>query len=629
VKTLRTKKPRIIMANLRVVSKSLLQEIPDEPTITSPVFGYEPLVDTIQKARLFKDSKMFVDLKVKVNVRPSDLEQNFEALMKETPQPTKERLKQFLKGNFHLDADAGFDEWDPPDWSQVPSLMAKVKEKSLRYILAEVHVLWKVLSKTTSVDIRANPSISTLLWLPNGFIIPGGRFRETVRWKIVYNRFTPVNNFIFRLKYYWDTYWVVRGLLLSDMFTTVKGILENFLYQVETFGFVPNGTRTYYLVYGNILLSKQIWDIIILIFLQHRSQPPYLISMILKYAEKTGDWTFVERAMPLLEKELNFFEEKRSLVYEWEGQSYKVFRYGANSRGPRPESYVEDMELAEHFKTDREKEEFFLHIKSAAESGWDFSSRWMITKEGGNEGTLLDAKTNLILPVDLNSLMYKNYNHMSDFHERFGNELEAVIFRDKAIDLLNAITAIFWDPTEEMWFDLDMINGKRRCYYYASNLFPLWAEAYPVEQRDQVARAAINYLDREEVNNLPGGLPTSKMKSGQQWDFNCWPPMQHMIVSGLNKTRDPHGQAMAFKIAKTYVEATSASCPPMSQPMQKNQKIKEKACAFFEKYDPNKSGNAGGGGEYDVQLGFGWTNGVLIDFISIYGDMLVTHDKLE
>jgi alpha,alpha-trehalase len=63
--------------------------------------------------------------------------------------------------------------------------------------------------------------------------------------------------------------------------------------------------------------------------------------------------------------------------------------------------------------------------------------------------------------------------------------------------------------------------------------------------------------------------------------------------------------------------------------MKKNQKIKEKACAFFEKYDPNKSGNAGGGGEYDVQLGFGWTNGVLIDFISIYGDMLVTHDKLE
>lgn len=552
----------------------LIQKISYEPTIKSPVFGHPDIVNVIQTSRIFKDSKTFVDLKLKRD--PLSVQNDFETLVHNNPKLSIDLLKHFVIDSFDLSPEAEFEDWDPQDWSEdVGFLLNNIKDPSLRFALIEVHVLWKVLSKKSAQDIIEKPYLSTLVTVPNGFIIPGGRFKET---------------------YYWDTYWIIRGLLLSNMIGTAKGIIENFLYMIEQYGFIPNGTRTYYL---------------------HRSQPPYLISMIHKYALKSDDWKFVEKALPLLEQEMAFFEGKRSLEIDFEGRTHRVFRYGSDCCGPRPEAYVEDSELAEHFETSEEKEEFFLHIKSAAESGWDFSSRWMIAKDGTNRGTLLDAKTNLILPVDLNALMFKNYSDMSRFFARFGDDEKASLYKRKAMDLLNAITVIFWDPNEEMWFDFDLINNKRRLYFYASNLVPLWAKAYPEEQTDQVAAAAISYMDREGVIDHEGGVPASKMKTGQQWDFYCWPPLQHMIVSGLNKTKNANAERVAFNVAKTYVKAALVSCDDGTD-----------KCLMYEKYDPEESGMAGGGGEYEVQVGFGWSNGVLIDFISLYGDDIVDEQKI-
>jgi alpha,alpha-trehalase len=51
----------------------------------------------------------------------------------------------------------------------------------------------------------------------------------------------------FRECYYWDSYWVVRGLLASGMRATARHIVLNLLHLVNTYGHVPNGARTYYL----------------------------------------------------------------------------------------------------------------------------------------------------------------------------------------------------------------------------------------------------------------------------------------------------------------------------------------------------------------------------------------------
>lgn len=98
------------------------------------------------------------------------------------------------------------------------------------------------------------------------------------------------------------------------------------------------------------------------------------------------------------------------------------------------------MEIAEElFETEREKKEFYMHIMAAAESGWDFSSRWFIDSDGGNTGTLANAKTCFILPVDLNALMYKNYVHLTDFFKIVGDPLREKQNREKAEAMSNTI----------------------------------------------------------------------------------------------------------------------------------------------------------------------------------------------
>ena len=71
---------------------------------------------------------------------------------------------------------------------------------------------------------------------------------------------------------YRDSYWVLKGLLLSEMHQTVRGMIENFLVMVERFGFVPNGGRVYF---------------------ERRPQPPFLIPMVKLYLDATNDMDFI------------------------------------------------------------------------------------------------------------------------------------------------------------------------------------------------------------------------------------------------------------------------------------------------------------------------------------------------
>jgi alpha,alpha-trehalase len=78
-----------------------------------------------------------------------------------------------------------------------------------------------------------------LLFLPNPYVVPGGRFNEM---------------------YGWDSYFIIRGLLEDGMRDLARGMIENFFYEIENYGAVLNANRTYYLT---------------------RSQPPFLTSMVM------------------------------------------------------------------------------------------------------------------------------------------------------------------------------------------------------------------------------------------------------------------------------------------------------------------------------------------------------------
>ena len=189
-----------------------------------------------------------------------------------------------------------------------------------------------------NVDVGENNQRYSMIYLEEKLVVPGGRFREI---------------------YYWDTYWSIEGLLHCEMYNTTRKVLENLLRMVNIYGFVPNGGRKYY---------------------ENRSQPPFLTLMVLKYYQATHDAGFVMRNYRTLIKEHNFWMRDRVVDCTVAGKMYTLNRYFSKLGFPRPESYKEDKELVEPDNRstnwrNEEKQEMYSNIATAAESGWDFSTR--------------------------------------------------------------------------------------------------------------------------------------------------------------------------------------------------------------------------------------------------------------
>lgn len=98
---------------------------------------------------------------------------------------------------------------------------------------------------------------------------------------------------------------------------------------------------------------------------------------------------------------------------------------------------------------------------------------------------------------------------------------------------------------------------------------------------------------------------TSSYETGQQWDApNAWAPLQHVLIQGLRDSGVPQGQELAEKLARAWV--------------RNNRLAFERTGHMHEKYDARVPGAAGGGGEYEPQVGFGWTNGVMLELLRLY-----------
>ena len=124
-----------------------------------------------------------------------------------------------------------------------------------------------------------------MLHLPHPVVVPGGRFREI---------------------YYWDSFWIIRGLLQCEMYDTVKGMLLNFVHLIENHGKIPNGGRTYYL---------------------NRSQPPLFIQMVREYEQITGDTEFVKCILPQMVQEFTYWQTEHLVTFEKNGSKYRMIRY--------------------------------------------------------------------------------------------------------------------------------------------------------------------------------------------------------------------------------------------------------------------------------------------------------------
>ena len=121
---------------------------------------------------------------------------------------------------------------------------------------------------------------------------------------------------------------------------------------------------------------------------------------------------------------------------------------------PRQESYSQDVATSETSKEDQKT--LYRNIRSAAESGWDFSSRWF--EDGDHLGTI--QTTNLI-PVDLNCLLYhlevvlgKAHRARNDAHKN--DTAQASDFETKAEKRKNAINQFCWSPEQNWYVDVDL-----------------------------------------------------------------------------------------------------------------------------------------------------------------------------
>ncbi|XP_072945752.1 trehalase-like isoform X2 [Epargyreus clarus] len=531
------------------------------PTCDSLIYCHGPLLDTVQMAGLYNDSKTFVDMKIKMS--PTITMEHFYEMMNRTGHhPTKADIQEFVNMNFDPEG-SEFEAWRPTDWKDNPAFLQRIKDPLLHDWASDLNRLWLQLGRKMKDDVKNNQDLYSIIYVDNPVIVPGGRFREF---------------------YYWDSYWIIKGLLLSEMRLTARGMVTNFLDIVERIGFIPNGGRIYYVM---------------------RSQPPLLIPMVKLIMDDFDDVEFLRQHIHTMDREFDFWMTNHTVNIEKNGQTYKLARYNDMSSGPRPESYKEDIDCARHFDTADKKEELYAELKAAAESGWDFSSRWFILN-GTNKGNLTNLKTRSIIPVDLNGILCWNAELLAQFHARLGNADKAFYYRELHARFVLAIEQVLWHEDVGAWLDYSLESGRRRDYFYPSNVSPLWTGCYDMARKEYFVNRVINYLDKTKVDIFEGGIPTTFEHSGEQWDYpNAWPPLQDIVVMGLANTEIPDAMRLATELSTKWVRS--------------NFEVWKKKTAMLEKYDATIFGGFGGGGEYVVQTGFGWTNGVIMSLLHRYG----------
>jgi alpha,alpha-trehalase len=232
----------------------------------------------------------------------------------------------------------------------------------------------------------------------------------------------------------------------------------------------------------------------------------------------------------------------------------------------------------------------YRDLRAAAESGWDFSSRWLI---GGKD--LGATRTTDFLAVDLNSLLYQLERTIA---RGCRAARRAACDRDmtaRASSRKSAMLRLLWDEDLGAFVDYNWRAGNKSGRVTAATAYPLFVA---VASRDQARRVA-RVLERDLVK--PHGLATTTEDTGQQWDApNGWAPLQWIAISGLRHYGE---RALAAKIAAGWVA--------------ENARVYCETGKLVEKYNVRDAG-AGAGGEYPVQDGFGWTNAVLIKLLAMY-----------
>lgn len=627
----------------------------------SPIYCAGELLQTVQLAGLYEDSKTFVD---KPTTKPEEeVVANFNALIS-GGNATVEALVNFVEENFSGEG-LDIEPANLTDWTEQPDFLSKVKEPALQGWLKQVHSYWKDLARQNIQNQTCPECTSSLIPLNNTFIVPGGRFREA---------------------YYWDTYWVIIGLLTGGLQETTKGILRNFMDLIDQYGWIPNGGRVYYL---------------------NRSQPPLFTQMLYLYVTSTNDTSFLEEAVSINDRELLWWDTNRAIeVAGHSGMTHMTHRYFVTSSAPRPESYAEDWETVNGPLDDPTLNlniSLYSDLASGAESGMDYSgARWTKEPLADTEDTtagLRTLNTNEQIPVDLESILYRDYRLIARMYDMLGNETRKAYWNDRAEKSKAAVIDLHWDKEAMAFRDYNMTSGQLADIWSTAGYYPYWSEIIPDEVLQSEANAQKAFSGLGYITaHYNGSIPTTLIQTGQQWDFpNVWPPQAWIAVKalqalpsnvssaafgnfsrsvtefsylpenhfGLTQDRLPEQPILGNSVSNitnvtSLVElgnvgnltnsmgwrdalvdamvnrymgsafcswySTGGSVPGVLERLSAQDlavtNSQDNRGAMFEKFSTLDLDQAGAGGEYTIQAGFGWTNGVAVVWGRDFGDRL-------
>lgn len=505
----------------------------EAPKETAIDFYESQLFQDVQINTVFKDSKTFVDLV------PDRSYQELITLYEQEKNNPAFELNAFVKSHFS---------------DQFSSSTAQFETDTTKNMYQHISNIWGMLTRPPDKAVAHSSRIP----LPKEYVVPGGRFREI---------------------YYWDSYFTIEGLLADNKDALATNMVDNFSHLIDTLGFIPNGTRDYYL---------------------SRSQPPFYTLMVTALT-KGEDQKFLDY-LPYIEKEYNFWMDGESNLNPGELTRHVVKttdgtvlnRYWDERDSPRQESYKEDVHLAAQFNTEAEKKNLYANLRAGAESGWDFSTRWY-----GKAGDFGSITTTTIAPVDLNCLLYYMETQLARGYQLKGESEAAESFTSKAELRKKAIQEVFWSGKDSFFMDLDVPEATVRDQMTLAGAFPLFFNLATKEQAQLVKERLMTDFLKD------GGLLTTLVDSGQQWDApNGWAPLQWIAVKGL----------LNYGFDKEAKEI-------MTRWLALNEKVYSNTGKMMEKYNVEDITLLSGGGEYDLQDGFGWTNGVALGFRQLLDEM--------
>ena len=491
----------------------------------SPDEALGELFEEVQQNKIYEDGKTFVDLVPRARMR--SIQQEYKMARTD---PNFD-LREFVSRHFY--------EFAPH----------KAKENFVtdphRTVSEHIHLLWDVLER------RNRLNRGSLIALPHSYIVPGGRFSE---------------------QFYWDSYFIMLGLAADGRWKMIEGMVKNFAFMIRKFGYIPTANRTYFL---------------------SRSQPPFFVHMIRLLASHKGRTRTFAEYLPYMLKEYRFWMKGRTKLHKAEHKAYarvvempngmQLNRYYDNKMTPRPESLSEDVLTAKEAEG-RESDRLYLHLRAAAESGWDFSSRWFVDPK--NLSSIHSAD---IIPVDLNCLLYQLESTIAETYRLIKNPLLARRFQVLADRRAKAIQEYCWDEKTQFFVDYNFHHKQPTGQLSLAAVFPLYARIATKQQADAVARR----LEKEFLKS--GGLISTLTNNGQQWDApNGWAPLQWIAIEGL---RNYGHHELANEIKHRWIRI--------------NMNVFTENHKLVEKYNVESGTGLGGGGEYPLQDGFGWTNGIL------------------